>query len=839
MGSGGGKHSTEETVDLTAPNVVLMKTKYGEAAVEPLDVWVQKFGFPPEGTFHMSYLMQAQKRMDFQMKKIMAKKRVSMKDLESAEKHLKALQIWKHEAECRERRGHCREGPFLNELSFDELQTNNSIKEIAHEGTALCSQTHAGPGPPVPPSASTVTHPSMAPPEAAPPHAAPACEPDPADDAPAGTDPASPRAPPFERFWTETDIWNAMSHLPPLKNSGKRFADYLKVLCEVYSPTLLELRKLLELKVGQDDWDRVSDTFPAGSYQRVDSDWAHGSNDNYRQALETLCSQIESAFPPRVDSAAAAACTQGADETASEHLARLTGAVNSYCGLEEPRYSGRECSPWERLLTDSFVKGLRSDIQGGARSIWTDWEDSRLLEGELRAICTENAIKAQQKCKEDKAQEDLLITEQSQFYVSWGRGWGQRRGGRHGRGWGQGRGGGGGGGGGRGWGEGRGGGGRGWGQGRGGGGGGGGGGRGWSPVPPDACWFSVVDLANAAFSVPVHAESQRWFGFRFKGGGYTFSRLSQGFCDTSAILSETVRASLGRLQLTHGTALLQYTDDLMICSPTRDRCETDTLALLKHLAAEGYKASRSKLQFVQEKVTYLGYAITAEGKSNTPERIEKIQNTSKPETKQQLRSFLGKVSSFRSFIPNYSAVEAPLRSIEPLEAQDEVTWTPEAERAFEDLKTASQTAPTLAFPDTSSPFTQTVDDRNGFMTSALLQKRGDTLRPVSYFSAKLDRGSAGLPPCLRAVAAAEKAVLASMKPVSGAALTLLSPHAVKLLLERKSSQLSPEKWEKYSTVLCDTPNITIERCYTLDPSTLLPMEGEPEEHDCVALLDEA
>ncbi|KAL0199322.1 hypothetical protein M9458_007862, partial [Cirrhinus mrigala] len=36
-----------------------------------------------------------------------------------------------------------------------------------------------------------------------------------------------------------------------------------------------------------------------------------------------------------------------------------------------------------------------------------------------------------------------------------------------------------------------------------------------SQVPGDAEWFSVVDLSNAFFSVPVHKDSQFWFAFNF------------------------------------------------------------------------------------------------------------------------------------------------------------------------------------------------------------------------------------------------------------------------------------------------------------------------------------
>ncbi|XP_062421340.1 uncharacterized protein LOC119202433 isoform X3 [Pungitius pungitius] len=359
-------------------------------------------------------------------------------------------------------------------------------------------------------------------------------------------------------------------------------------------------------------------------------------------------------------------------------------------------------------------------------------------------------------------------------------------------------------------------------------------------IPPEAKWFSVVDLSNAFFSVPVDKDSQFWFAFNFNGKPYTFTRLCQGYTESPTIYNDALRESLESLTLSPGSALLQYVDDCLIAAPTQTQCQTDTLKLLKHLAKEGHKASLSKLQFVSQNVRFLGHDISGEGKTLSPKRIAAIVSIPKPNTKKQMMSFLGMCSYCRSFIPNYSQMEQPLSNLihgKNLTAHDKIIWTEEGHAAFTQMKYALQTPPTLGLPNPNKPFTQTVDERQGCMTSVLLQPHGDKLRPVAYFSAKLDPVAAGLPQCLRAVAAAERALTASRDIVGYAPLTLLVPHAVSLiLLEQKSSHLSAARYLRYHTCLLDMPNVTIKRCTNLNPASLLPIPGDGEDHNCLAEL---
>ena len=104
------------------------------------------------------------------------------------------------------------------------------------------------------------------------------------------------------------------------------------------------------------------------------------------------------------------------------------------------------------------------------------------------------------------------------------------------------------------------------------------------------------------------------------------------------IYNAALKASLEPHQLTPGSALLRYVDDILLCSPSKQECERDTVTLLKHFHCCGHKASLSKLQFVQDKVTFLGHVISKDGHSLSPKRVVAVQNIPKPVTKKQLIS---------------------------------------------------------------------------------------------------------------------------------------------------------------------------------------------------------
>ena len=117
-------------------------------------------------------------------------------------------------------------------------------------------------------------------------------------------------------------------------------------------------------------------------------------------------------------------------------------------------------------------------------------------------------------------------------------------------------------------------------------------------------------------------------------------RRAQGFADSLTLFSRALHKDLDDVVLRGNSVLLQYVDDLLICSPNREACEIDTLQLLKALAKKGHKVHRDKLQLVQEKVNkYFGHHISHGKRELDKGRVTSIAEVPCPRTKKDMMQF--------------------------------------------------------------------------------------------------------------------------------------------------------------------------------------------------------
>ena len=183
-----------------------------------------------------------------------------------------------------------------------------------------------------------------------------------------------------------------------------------------------------------------------------------------------------------------------------------------------------------------------------------------------------------------------------------------------------------------------------------------------SKIPEWAKYFSVIDLKDAFYSIPLAEESQFVFVFEDPtqpASQLTWIVLHQGFHDSPHLFGQSLSQDIQNFNSPKAVAL-QYIDDNLLCGETEEACSQVSEDFLNFLTGCGYKASREKAQLCQQSVKYLSLIISEGMRAIGPERIKSILNHPLPMTLRQLRGFLDITGYCHIWIPGYGQLAWPL-----------------------------------------------------------------------------------------------------------------------------------------------------------------------------------
>uniref|UniRef100_A0A8C9GKG3 Reverse transcriptase domain-containing protein n=1 Tax=Piliocolobus tephrosceles TaxID=591936 RepID=A0A8C9GKG3_9PRIM len=207
-----------------------------------------------------------------------------------------------------------------------------------------------------------------------------------------------------------------------------------------------------------------------------------------------------------------------------------------------------------------------------------------------------------------------------------------------------------------------------------------------STLNPEKQWYTVLDLKDAFFSLPLAPKSQELFAFEWTdpqrgiNGQLTWTRLPQGFKNSPTLFDEALHEDLGEYRRQHPEInLLQYVDDLLVAAKSPEACVQGTEDLLKTLGKLGYRASAKKAQICKSEVTYLGYLLKGGQCWLTSARKETVLRIPRPQSTRQVREFLGSAGFCRLWIPRFAELAKPL--YQATKEQQPFNWTEEAELA--------------------------------------------------------------------------------------------------------------------------------------------------------------
>lgn len=202
--------------------------------------------------------------------------------------------------------------------------------------------------------------------------------------------------------------------------------------------------------------------------------------------------------------------------------------------------------------------------------------------------------------------------------------------------------------------------------------------------------FSRLDVKNAFHQVELHESCRYITTFITHKGVMRYKRLWYGCVIASEIYQMIMEQILSGCQ-----NALNYIDDIIVFGRTMQEHDMALQKVLEALKAYDVVLNSMKCVFRATEIIFLGHKLSANGIEPTEEKMIAIKSCRAPQSKEEVRSFLGLVNYVGRFIPDCATVTFHLRQL----TRDKVpfSWTKEHETSFQYLKDLMSSLETLGY----------------------------------------------------------------------------------------------------------------------------------------------
>ncbi|KYO48299.1 hypothetical protein Y1Q_0024672 [Alligator mississippiensis] len=186
-------------------------------------------------------------------------------------------------------------------------------------------------------------------------------------------------------------------------------------------------------------------------------------------------------------------------------------------------------------------------------------------------------------------------------------------------------------------------------------------------------WQMALDpdtIAKSAFTTPV--------------GLYEFTVLPFGMCNSPVSFQRLINNLLQGCE----QFAMAYIDDIAIFSQDFELHLIHLTTVLGQIKQAGLTVKAKKCQWALSEVVYLGHCVGEGYIAPLWDKIEAIRDWPPPQTKKQVRAFLGLAGYYRQFVPGFGVTAAPLHELTKKGSPDPVVWKQGCQEAFNTLKAA-------------------------------------------------------------------------------------------------------------------------------------------------------
>src|SRR3954470_5142765 len=266
--------------------------------------------------------------------------------------------------------------------------------------------------------------------------------------------------------------------------------------------------------------------------------------------------------------------------------------------------------------------------------------------------------------------------------------------------------------------------------------------------------MAVEDIEKTAFLTPCGVYCYTCMPFGLRNAGATFQRL----------MHITLGPQLGK-------NVEAYVDDIVVKSREARTLIQDLEESFQSLHRVNLRLNPEKCVFGVPSGKLLGFLVSHRGIEPNPEKIKAIEDMSPPQTLKEMQKLAGRVTALGRFISKLG--ERALPFFELMKKKGPFEWTPEADKAFQDLKRYLTSPPVMVAPRPQEPLLLYLAATPYSASVALVAVREE--RQVKTAAAARGKARREHEKPAEAIAAVEEGRLQKSTPEAGEATCLDGP----------------------------------------------------------------
>ena len=255
-------------------------------------------------------------------------------------------------------------------------------------------------------------------------------------------------------------------------------------------------------------------------------------------------------------------------------------------------------------------------------------------------------------------------------------------------------------------------------------------------------FFAKMDLTQGFWQTPLSEEAMHFTAFATDLGLYEFTRASMGLLNSPWYFQSVLEREVFN-HIIH-KAMELYIDDILTWSKTIEELCNNLRLIFKALESKGMTLNPAKCEFGMSEVEFVGHLIDATGISFTSDKLKQIAKMPLPQTKGDLKVFLGMANYFRKHVPDFvdhtERLNAILEGYEKRHAKKVIDWQEDEIKIYHECQEAVINCRKLYYEVPGAPIRVYTDASEYGIGAYLCQVMEDgTEVPIDFISRSLTK----------------------------------------------------------------------------------------------------